>query len=279
MPELPEVEVTRRGLIPHVIDKKITAIYFNHHKLRIEIPKNLLNQDVKGSTITVVDRIAKFLVFRIKNGSTMLIHLGMSGKLGIFAHNTPQIKHDHVIFEFETLQQLRFNDTRRFGSISVWPAKQASTMEEQFIMKQGIEPFSKNYTATNLAKIAKNRKLSVKQFLMNSQIIAGIGNIYANETLYSAAIHPATPACKISKYSWLKIIDNSRKILEKAIKAGGSTIADFIGSSGKPGYFQLQLKVYGQQGNKCESCSGIIEKFPLAGRSCYICPTCQQQIL
>jgi formamidopyrimidine-DNA glycosylase len=276
MPELPEVEVTRLGLLPYILHQKIMSIRLNHKQLRTVIPEALLQDVVQGGSITAVDRRAKYLLLRIDNGAVLIIHLGMSGKLGLFQQKEPEKKHDHVIFQFASKLELRFNDTRRFGSISVWPPDQAEKLEKNFSDKQGIEPLSDNFNTKILLKLAQNRKVALKYFLMNSQIIAGIGNIYANEILFAVSLHPATPIHSVNEQNWQKIIDTSRKILQKAIQAGGSTIADFVGSSGKPGYFQLQLKAYGQHGKKCCFCSDTIKKIQLGGRACYICPSCQK---
>ncbi|MCF6187588.1 MAG: hypothetical protein L3J49_08995, partial [Desulfobulbaceae bacterium] len=177
----------------------------------------------------------------------------------------------------ENGMEMRFNDSRRFGSILVWPAEQAVELEKQFSATKGIEPFSTAFTPAALQQLAAKRRQPVKSFLMDSRLIAGIGNIYANETLFAAGIHPETPVNQITTAGWQSIISNCRQILTRAIEAGGSTISDFIGSSGSQGYFQLQLAVYGQADSPCPACGKTILKKALAGRATFFCPNCQKK--
>jgi len=172
--------------------------------------------------------------------------------------------------------ELRFNDSRRFGFIAVWPANEALRLEAQLSQKEGLEPFGSEFTAEKLHALAATRHVAVKSFLMNSKVIAGIGNIYANEILFATGIHPATPVQRIKLQEWQKIVAASREILQRAIDAGGSTISDFLGTSGHPGYFQLQLRVYGRKGQSCLRCATPIVKMDLSGRATFFCPKCQK---
>jgi len=275
MPELPEVEVTRLGLLPHLLQHRVIEVHWSGKGLRLPVPRRLLRDSILGNTVTAIDRRAKYLLFRMQDNSVLLVHLGMTGKLGIFAATDPTAPHDHLRFRLENNQELRFNDVRRFGSIMVWPGQKAKLLEEQFNRTKGLEPFSPEFTAENLAGLARRRTIAVKKFLMDSGIIAGIGNIYANEILFAAGIHPRTGVAKLSEAQWQHITECSREILSRAIAAGGSTISDFLGSSGKPGYFQLQLAVYGKKDHPCPACGTIISKEILAGRATFFCSHCQ----
>ena len=275
MPELPEVEVTRLGLLAHLLQRRVTNIRWSNKCLRLPMPRKLLRNSIQGKTITAIDRRAKYLLIRMEDTSVLVIHLGMTGKLGIFATKTPQAPHDHLRLYLDNGMEVRFNDVRRFGSIMVWPGQKASLLEEAFNRSRGIEPFSREFTAANLARLARRRTIAVKKFLMDGGIIAGIGNIYANEILFAAGIHPGTTVANLSNKNWQKITRCCKEILSRAIAAGGSTISNFRGSSGKPGYFQLQLAVYGKKDTPCPVCGTTIRKELLAGRATFFCSQCQ----
>jgi formamidopyrimidine-DNA glycosylase len=275
MPELPEVEVTRRGLLEQLPGRTIVDITWSAHQLRTEIPRRLLQEHITRQQILTIDRRAKYLLVRMKSEATLVIHLGMTGKLGLMRQETASHKHDHLVLRLDNAMELRFNDSRRFGAIAVWPAAQALENERKFSDREGIEPFDSTFTAQHLLNLAKGRQVPVKSFLMNTQLVAGIGNIYANEILFAAGIHPLTPASRLSTIAWQRLITKSRLILQQAIDAGGSTIADFLGASGHPGYFQLQFNVYGRKDAPCPECAQSIVKITLAGRATYYCPICQ----
>lgn len=275
MPELPEVEVTRQGLLHHLLQCKVTDIHCSAKRLRLPIPKDDLNAWIKGDTITAIDRRAKYLLIRMHNRAVMVIHLGMTGRLGMFAADTPRAKHDHLSLQLQTGMEMRFNDTRRFGSIAVWAPDTAGKQEDSFNLKTGIEPLGPDFTVQALSLLANRRSVPVKNFLMNSKIVAGIGNIYANETLFAAGIHPEKKVNTLTDKQWDKVTTCCQEILHRAIAAGGSTISDFIGSSGKSGYFQLQLAVYGKKGAPCPGCGKNLKKTQLGGRATFFCSTCQ----
>jgi formamidopyrimidine-DNA glycosylase len=275
MPELPEVEVTRRGLLPHLSERAVVEVWCSGKPLRQPVPDRLLRQCICGNVITTVDRRAKYLLIRLGDGCVLLVHFGMTGKLGIFHKTTKKAKHDHLCLRLDNDMELRFNDVRRFGCIAVWPADQATALEEKFQGRQGIEPFSPDFNGGNLARLAKRSGQPVKSFLMDAGRISGIGNIYANEILFASGIHPRTEANSLSEPQWQRVAECTVLILKKAIKAGGSTISDFLGSSGKPGYFQLQLAVYGKKDAACPNCGLSIEKESISGRATFFCPHCQ----
>jgi len=275
MPELPEVEVTRRGLLPYLKGLFITDVFWSGKNLRRPVPYGLIKKHICSNRLLDIERKAKYLILRMDNRSSLILHLGMSGKLGIFPGKTPLKKHDHFVLFFNNETMVKLNDVRRFGSVDIWPPDTAETLEEQFTVNLGIEPFSRQYSAKILKQLAANRKISIKTFLMSPELVSGLGNIYANEILFGAGIHPVLPAAEITLKQWEKIVLISRKILRSAIDAGGSTISDFLNSNGSPGYFQLQLKIYNRAGSKCVRCSRTVEKILISGRATYLCPKCQ----
>jgi formamidopyrimidine-DNA glycosylase len=209
------------------------------------------------------------------SGAVLVIHLGMTGKLGLMPGGTERHKHDHLVLLLDDGRELRFNDSRRFGSIAIWPAVNAAALESSLDDQEGLEPFGAKFTAEQLLHLARHRQAPVKSLLMNARLVAGIGNIYANEILFAARVHPLLPASRLTVAQWRRIVTESRKILQQAIEAGGSTISDFLGASGHPGYFQLQFKVYGRKDAPCPLCGRSVVKTTLAGRATYFCSFCQ----
>ena len=275
MPELPEVEVTRLGLLPHLPGRLIRKISFSNKRLRTPVPGKLLTTHLPGKKIIAIDRRAKYLLFRISDGSTIVIHLGMTGKLGLISSQEPPAKHDHLRLLLDDGMEVRFNDSRRFGNVIFWAADEAEKMENEFFSHTGSEPFSKAFSVSYLKQKSRSRRVPVKNFLMDSRVIAGIGNIYANEILFASSLHPEKPANTIRTDEWKVVISSTRKILKKAIRAGGSTISDFLGSSGNPGYFQVQFNVYRRADLPCKKCDHSIVKTVLGGRATFFCPRCQ----
>ncbi|HHO49184.1 MAG TPA: bifunctional DNA-formamidopyrimidine glycosylase/DNA-(apurinic or apyrimidinic site) lyase [Desulfobacteraceae bacterium] len=274
MPELPEVEVTRLGL-QSLPGRRVTRIECGARPLRVALPCKLLDRHILGGRFAAVDRRAKYLLFRMGSGAVLLIHLGMTGKLSLVPTVEPCALHDHLRLQLDNGMDLRFNDSRRFGSVTVWPAVRVSRLEKAFSARLGVEPFGPGFTTRHLLERSRSKKQPVKNFLMDSRVIAGIGNIYANEILFAAAIHPHTPAGALSAAAWQRIIRSTRRILKTAIEAGGSTIADFLGTGGNPGYFQLHFEIYDRQGKPCLRCGTAIAKCTLGGRATYFCPVCQ----
>jgi formamidopyrimidine-DNA glycosylase len=275
MPELPEVEVTRLGLLPHLLGRKVTAVLSSGKRLRLPMPVRLLEEHICDGTVAAVDRRAKYLLIRMDNASVLVVHLGMTGRLWLFPDTAAGAAHDHLCLRLDSGLELRFNDARRFGSVMVWSGEEAARLEEDFSQSQGVEPFSPDFTAATLARLAGQRRQPVKLFLMDARLISGIGNIYANETLFAVGIHPFTPAGSLNAAQWQRIADCAVAILKRAIAAGGSTISDFIGSSGQPGHFQLQLAVYGRKGLTCVICGQTISRENLGGRATFFCSHCQ----
>ncbi|MCL2789359.1 MAG: bifunctional DNA-formamidopyrimidine glycosylase/DNA-(apurinic or apyrimidinic site) lyase [Desulfobulbus sp.] len=275
MPELPEVEVTRRGLLDHLSGRTVAAIALSGHRLRIPMPCRQLREHILDQRIVTIDRRAKYLLVRMAGGSVLVIHLGMTGKLGLLDGDAPRHRHDHLILTLDNGKEVRFNDSRRFGAVMVWPAEGAENAECTFSAREGLEPLGEEFTAGQLLRLAERKTAPVKSLLMNGRLVAGIGNIYANEILFASRIHPLTPAGRLTVDDWQRVAAESRRILHLAIATGGSTIADFLGATGHPGYFQLHFQVYGRKDLPCLLCGQPIVKTSLAGRATYFCPACQ----
>ncbi len=277
MPELPEVEVVRRGLMPHLKGKTITGFGHSGKSLRVPIPVEKLDSKLPGSTIITVKRRAKYLLFPTQRGDLLIIHLGMTGRLALFNKNSPIAKHDHLFFQLDNNKELRYNDTRRFGAVYLISNYSAIDLENTFFSTSGPEPFSDVCTSKYFKAKAKGSSQAVKTFIMNSKVVVGIGNIYANESLFAAKIHPQTPAGRITHRQWQILVEKIREILRWAIDCGGSTISDFLNAGGDQGYFQINFSVYNQHGKPCLLCGTPIEKRAINGRASYFCPQCQKK--
>ncbi|WP_372882347.1 bifunctional DNA-formamidopyrimidine glycosylase/DNA-(apurinic or apyrimidinic site) lyase [Psychromonas sp.] len=270
MPELPEVETSRRGISPHLINKAVKDVVLRHTQLRWKIPQDLLSL-LADNILISIERRAKYLLFNFANG-TLLIHLGMSGSLRICPLATPAKKHDHADIIFDDCL-LRFTDPRRFGAI-LWLG--LTPEQSPLLYKLGPEPLSSDFTAQYLYKLSRNRKLPVKQFIMDQKIVTGVGNIYATEALFSSGISPIRAAGNISEKRYQVLVDAIKEILTQAIQQGGTTLKDFVGSDGKPGYFQQTLHVYGKAGESCPRCQTELKALKLAARNSVYCPKCQR---
>ena len=274
MPELPEVEVIRRGLIPHLVGRTIERVVISNRRLRLPVPRAKLLHWVQGRQVKSVERRAKYLLVNMSGGSVMVLHLGMTGRLAFFANGTPRKPHDHLRFLLDSGLELRFNDVRRFGSVQVLaPEDQESA---QIFTGLGIEPLGPDFTDSYLMQRARSKVRPIKNFLMDAKVVVGIGNIYANEILFAAGIKPARPVGEMGKPSWGRVVRASRQVLEQAIACGGTTISDYVNSSGEAGYFQCELKVYGREGEECRSCGGRVVRVVLSGRATFYCPICQK---
>jgi formamidopyrimidine-DNA glycosylase len=276
MPELPEVEVIRRGLEPLLPGRRVIGLGWSNRKLRLPIPRKALQRWVRGKRIRTVGRRAKYLLIHMANNATVVVHLGMSGKLGLFPVSAPRDKHDHLRLLLDNNMELRFNDARRFGSLQL--VEPGANLNDLF-HNIGPEPFAGAFSPTYLHAKAKKRRQPVKNFLMDNRVVAGIGNIYANEILFRTGICPTTPAGNLTKPQWQRTVRCCRDVLERAIASGGTTIADFVNASGTSGYFQLKLQVYGRGQKKCYKCHTAISRLVLAGRATYFCPSCQPPVL
>ena len=274
MPELPEVEVVRLGLSPHVAGRRVLEVICCHQKLRLPVPKKKLGRWVVGAKVAALERRAKYLLFHMDNGALLVFHLGMTGKLGLFSKALACQKHDHLRLQLDTGNEIRFNDTRRFGSVQVF-TREELTKTDPFA-ELGPEPFWQEFSPAYLVERAAKRTQPVKNFLMDNRVVVGIGNIYANETLFAAGISPVTPAKSLTRTQWKKIVSESRQVLNKAIACGGTTISDFVNPDGQQGYFQCELQVYGRGGEPCKRCKTAIIRTVMAGRATYHCPKCQR---
>ncbi len=275
MPELPEVEVICRGLRPLLLDRTFTAVQISGKALRHPVPLPSMQSQLINQKVVSIERRAKYLQIFIDSGAILAIHLGMTGNLGIFSPELPLAKHDHVIWRLDTDTELRYNDSRRFGSIRLLSPEQAIIRENTIFKTTGPEPFSKEFNGTYLHQIARNRNLAVKVFIMTSQVVAGVGNIYANESLFAAGIRPSCKVKSISKKRWRRLVEEIRNVLNHAIACGGSTISDFVNTGQEKGYFQMNFKIYGKNGENCVVCGKTIKKVILGGRASYYCPACQ----
>jgi len=273
MPELPEVEVIRRGLVPYLIGRKVVRIVCANRKLRLPIPRAAFARWIKEGTIQTLDRRAKYLLMGMENGATVVIHLGMTGRLGLFPVQAKRARHDHMRIQLDNGMELRFNDTRRFGSVQV--VAPGDLQKTDPFTRLGREPLGSDFTSFYLFEKAQTRRKPIKNFLMDSRVVVGIGNIYANEILFQAGIAPTTPALNLHREAWERIVQSCRNVLQQAIAGGGTTIADFVNHNGQTGYFQLQLQVYGRQGQPCYRCGKPICRIVLAGRATYFCKYCQ----
>ena len=270
MPELPEVETSKRGISPHIIDKPICDVQLRHTQLRWPIPQNLLIH-IKNEKVISIERRAKYLLINFATG-TLLIHLGMSGSLRICPLGSTPQKHDHADFIFPECL-LRFTDPRRFGAI-LWLGLQPEL--SSLLNKLGPEPLSEAFNSQYLYTTAQGRKLPVKQFIMDQKVVTGVGNIYATEALFISGINPSRSAGNISQKRYQILVDIIKEILQQAIKQGGTTLKDFVGGDGKPGYFQQTLHVYGKAGEKCPNCDTPLKTVKLAARTTVYCSKCQR---
>lgn len=270
MPELPEVETVRRGLAPHVEGQSITGLVIRQTKLRYPVDAKLLEAKLIGQKILHLKRRAKYLLLEFEHG-TLLIHLGMTGVVRILADDTPLKKHDHVDFILENVL-LRFNDTRRFGMI-IWLE---DTLAHPLLRNLGEEPLSLEFHPEALAQKLKKTRRPIKLALMDQAVVVGVGNIYANEALYAAKIHPERCANSLKDSEIKVLVEAVKAVLEKAIAGGGTTLKDFLSVEGKPGYFRHELKIYGRSGKPCEVCKTPIQKVVLGQRATYFCSQCQK---
>lgn len=270
MPELPEVETTRKGIAPYVVDETVVNVIIREKQLRWPIPTRL-KHSLKDQQIKKLQRRAKYLIFYTDNGC-MLLHLGMSGSLRIIADNQPPGRHDHVDIVFGSGNILRFHDPRKFGSIH-WTKK--DPMQHKLICRLGPEPLVNTFNTDYLYSRSRNRTQSIKTFIMDSRIVVGVGNIYASESLFLAGINPNRKAGGVSKASYEKLVVAIKDVLNRAIKKGGTTLRDFISGEGKPGYFKNELQVYDRANEPCINCKKPIKMIRLGQRSTFYCAKCQ----
>mgnify|MGYP006271425721 FL=1 len=270
MPELPEVETTRRGLLPHCRGKRIAAVTLRERRLRWPVPAGL-PEILRGQRIHDIRRRSKYLLLQLDRG-TLLVHLGMSGSLRVLPAPQPPRVHDHIDVQLAGGAILRYNDPRRFGSFQWFSAGS----ELAPLAALGPEPLSAQFDGAHLYRLARGRRSAVKPFLMDGRIVVGVGNIYASEALFLAGIRPDRAAARIALPRYERLAEQLRRVLAAAIAQGGTTLRDFVGSDGRPGYFAQQLWVYGRGGEPCKRCGTALRDKRLGQRSSVYCIGCQR---
>jgi len=273
MPELPEVEVTRRGLLP-VEGAQIARVTIRHHGLRWPIPADLA-QHLQGRRVLKLTRRAKYILAEIGSTDTegvLLLHLGMSGRLCLLERDFPAEKHDHFDIRFEDGRVIRLRDPRRFGAV-LWLDKQP--LQHALLSSLGPEPLEADFNADYLYQHIRTRSAPIKTTIMDAHLVVGVGNIYASESLFRARIHPETPAKALTLAQCALLVAEIKLTLQAALDAGGSSLRDFFGADGNPGYFQQTYFVYGRTGEPCRACSRPILNIRLGQRSTFYCEHCQ----
>ena len=273
MPELPEVEVLRRSLEPLVVGSVIESVRVWNGDLREPVERRRLGKS-RGREIVGARRRAKYLLLDLTGDQTLVIHLGMSGRLTLVPATEPRELHEHVAFYLDSDRRLRFRDTRRFGLVLL--CRTADLPDDRHFLHLGLEPLEAGLTGRALRQSARGRRGPVKSFLMDSRIVVGVGNIYAAEALHRAAIHPRRSVARISEARWERLAQSIRQTLNDAIDQGGTTLNDFADARGESGYFRVSLSVYDRNGQPCPRCQAPIRRIVQSGRSTYYCPGCQR---
>ncbi len=270
MPELPEVETSRRGIEPHLIGERIDKLTIRERRLRWPVSTDV-DRQLAGQTVVSVGRRAKYLLINTTNG-TAIIHLGMSGSVTIVNRDTPAGIHDHFDIDLASGKSLRYRDPRRFGSLH-WTD---NPEQHKLLRSLGPEPLDDAFSGEYLWKKSRGRRVNIKQFIMNAHIVVGVGNIYAREALFQAALNPKRAAGRIALQRYDVLVTAIQDVLQAAIKAGGTTLRDFYGGDGEAGYFQQDLAVYGRDDEPCRNCKRPISIVVLGQRSTYYCKNCQR---
>lgn len=278
MPELPEVEVTRLGIQPHLEGRMLSAVKIIDGRLRWPVPPKLGSM-LAGQQVLGLERRGKYLLMEF-NAGYVLLHLGMTGTLRVLPGGDPLKPHDRVTFEFGKLS-LRLHDPRKFGAVLWHPKAKGPIEANPLLQKLGVEPFSPEFSgelgADVIYRHSRKRSIAVKQFLLAGQAVVGVGNIYCSESLFEAGIHPAKAAGKLTRPQCSRLAAAVRLILKRAIEAGGSTLKDFVNSEGDPGHFMVQTKVYDRKDQPCKVCKTPIKQIVQGQRSTYFCPQCQKR--
>ncbi len=274
MPELPEVETVCRGLSKEILGNTFTMAANLRPNLRIPFPENFSSL-IEGKKIKSIKRRSKYILINLDDSTTMIVHLGMSGKLVIYNNfqNSRQ-KHDHAVFRFDNNKEMVFNDPRRFGLITI--SNTNSLEQNALIANLGPEPLEDGFNGDVLYDILQKKSSPIKTTIMDASILVGVGNIYACESLFRSKILPTRKANSLTKKECISLAENIKKVLSEAIDSGGSTLRDYIQSSGDSGYFQHKFLVYGKDGTSCSICKNKIERLKQSGRSTFYCPTCQK---
>lgn len=268
MPELPEVETTRRGLLPHVKGRSVTKVVVRNARLRWPVSEEV--RQLHSAPLLSLGRRGKYLQFNFADGQ-MLVHLGMSGSVRVLPSEVPAEKHDHVDWVLDDGNCLRLNDPRRFGSV-LWNTQGDN---HKLLAHLGVEPLAPTFDGEYLAQQAKGRRVAVKPFLMNADIVVGVGNIYAQESLFLAGVNPTRSVSRIGLANWQRLASTVKSVLENALIAGGTSLRDFTHTDGKPGYFQQQLNVYGRGGKPCVNCGQLLKQIRQGQRTTCYCTHCQ----
>jgi formamidopyrimidine-DNA glycosylase len=271
VPELPEVETTRRGLVPVLRGQRIARVVVRERRLRWRLPAGF-EAALEGRRLGPVTRRAKYLLIGV-DGATLIVHLGMSGSLRVVAPSEPPRPHDHVDVVLSSGRCLRFNDPRRFGSLQVVTG---DPLAHPLLSGLGPEPLSRDFDADYLYARSRQRRVAIKQFLMNAATVAGVGNIYANEALFRAGVRPQRAAGRLTRAEAARLVTAVRRVLSAAIRVGGTTLRDYVNADGRPGYFRQKLYVYERDGEPCRVCRTPIRRRAQGQRSTYWCPTCQR---
>jgi len=271
MPELPEVETTRRGLAPYLLGQQVLSVTIRQRRLRWPIPR-ALERSLPGQHIRSVQRRAKYLLLGTEAG-TAISHLGMSGSFRLVRTGTPPGVHDHVELALSSGWTLRYTDPRRFGCL-LWT--RTDPLRHKLLRDLGPEPLEPGFDGDYLYARARRRKASIKPFIMDPRIVVGVGNIYASESLHRSGIHPRRPSGRVSLARMRQLAETIKQVLEQAIAAGGTTLKDFTDSDGQPGYFSQSLEVYGRAGQPCLRCGHPVRQQLMGQRSTYFCPVCQR---
>lgn len=274
MPELPEIEVLRRSLEPRLLGRRIERIEARRVALREPLDGRALRRALSGARIVAVRRRAKYLLLDVESGSTLLVHLGMSGRLTLAAADAPREPHEHLSLHLDGGERLRLRDPRRFG-LAVAIAT-AGLSEDPHLATLGVEPLSPEFGAELLCAAAARRRGPVKNFLMDGRVVVGVGNIYASEALFRARIAPQRGVDRLRSAQWARVADAVVETLAQAIAEGGTTLNDFTDGAGSPGLFQVSLAVYARGGEPCPRCAARIRRLVQAGRSSFYCPRCQR---
>ena len=274
MPELPEVETVKAGLCNNVIGKRIEKVSLSDKNLRFSYPNGFV-KNLQNSAIVNIFRRARYLLINLDNKKTLLVHLGMSGKLNYFS-NFPELKkkHDHVFINFDDGSGLIYNDQRRFGFVDL--IDDGMIDDHKMIKNLGPEPLSDDFNANYLSLVLKKKTMNIKTAMMDNKIVVGVGNIYINESLFFSKISPQRQANSLKKAEIELLVENIKTILSKAIKAGGSTLRDYVDLNGDVGEFQFDFKVYGKHNEECELCNNSITRIKQSGRSSFYCCKCQK---
>jgi formamidopyrimidine-DNA glycosylase len=269
MPELPEVETTCRGIAPHIADRRVVSVIIREPRLRWPVSPDI-ETHIRGARFLGVRRRAKYILMDTDRG-TLMVHLGMSGSLRIMPAEAPALFHDHVDIVLDDHRCVRYHDPRRFGSMH-WLSGESHPLLDHL----GPEPLAPSFSGAYLYERSRRRSTSVKQFIMDGKVVVGVGNIYANEALFMAGIHPKRAAGRVAAARYEALAGAIKNVLSNAIEQGGTTLRDFVGGDGQPGYFAQQLRVYGRQGKPCRICQTVLKEVRHGGRSTVFCRVCQR---